>query len=194
MRKSELESWPTHLSRDISYLCPRAALLQLITRTHNHNYCNLCTGCCHVAVTICVIPSYQLCPTLQPHGLYPSASSSVRGIFPGKNTGVGCHALLQGIFPNQVLNPCLWHFMHWQVGSLPLVPHGKPTRQHASVLFDPCNNLTKSLILPSQFNRKREREKEELEGEFISSTERWKSFVPLSPWLQDPVSFPPLHR
>ena len=25
--------------------------------------------------------------------------------FPGKNTGVGCHFLLQGIFPNQELNP-----------------------------------------------------------------------------------------
>ena len=27
--------------------------------------------------------------------------SSVHGDSPGKNTGVGCHALLQGIFPNQ---------------------------------------------------------------------------------------------
>ena len=26
---------------------------------------------------------------------------------PGKNTGVGCHALLQGIFPTQGLNPSL---------------------------------------------------------------------------------------
>ncbi|CAM9665866.1 unnamed protein product, partial [Rangifer tarandus platyrhynchus] len=41
-----------HFKRDISYLCPRAALLQLITRTHNHDYCNLCTGCCPVALTI----------------------------------------------------------------------------------------------------------------------------------------------
>ena len=28
---------------------------------------------------------------------------------PGKNTGVNCHALLQGIFPTQRLNPCLLH-------------------------------------------------------------------------------------
>ena len=28
---------------------------------------------------------------------------------PGKNTGVGCHAFLQGIFPNQGLNPALLH-------------------------------------------------------------------------------------
>ena len=28
---------------------------------------------------------------------------------PGKNIGVACHALLQGIFPTQELNPYLWH-------------------------------------------------------------------------------------
>ena len=34
--------------------------------------------------------------------------SSVHGDSPGKNTGGGCYALLQGIFPTQVLNPCLF--------------------------------------------------------------------------------------
>ena len=34
-------------------------------------------------------------------------SSFVHGNSPGKTTGVGCHALLQGIFPIQGLNPCL---------------------------------------------------------------------------------------
>ena len=34
---------------------------------------------------------------------------SVHGISPGKNTGVGCHFLLQGIFPIQESNPCLLH-------------------------------------------------------------------------------------
>ena len=34
---------------------------------------------------------------------------SVHGDSPGKNTGVGCHALLQGIFPTQGSNPCLLH-------------------------------------------------------------------------------------
>ena len=29
--------------------------------------------------------------------------------FPGKNTGVGCHFLLQEIFPTQELNPGLLH-------------------------------------------------------------------------------------
>ena len=43
---------------------------------------------------------------------------------PGKNTGVGCHALLQGISPTQGLKPHLLNF-HCQVGSLMLPPPGK---------------------------------------------------------------------
>ena len=35
--------------------------------------------------------------------------SSVHGDIPGKNTGVSCHALLQGIFPTQGSNPGLLH-------------------------------------------------------------------------------------
>ena len=43
--------------------------------------------------------------------------------FPGKNTEVGCHFLLQGIFLSQGLN---LHLLNWQAGSLPLAPPGKP--------------------------------------------------------------------
>ena len=32
----------------------------------------------------------------------------------GRNTGVGCHALLQGIFPTQGLNLHLLCLLHWQ--------------------------------------------------------------------------------
>ena len=38
--------------------------------------------------------------------------------FPRQNTGVGCPALLQGIFPTQESNPCLLCLLLWQVGSL----------------------------------------------------------------------------
>ena len=44
----------------------------------------------------------------------------------GKNTGVGCHDLLQGIFPTQGLNLCISGLLHQQAGSLPLAPPGKP--------------------------------------------------------------------
>ena len=37
---------------------------------------------------------------------------SVHGDFLGNNTGVDCHALLQGIFSTQGLNPCLLWFLH----------------------------------------------------------------------------------
>ena len=45
---------------------------------------------------------------------------------PGKNTGVGCHALLQGIFLTQGLNLHLLHILQWQADSLSLVPPEEP--------------------------------------------------------------------
>ena len=55
---------------------------------------------------------------------------------PGKNIGVGYHALLQGIFPTQGLNPCLLYLLYWQADSLPLAPPEKPNKcfLHACVL------------------------------------------------------------
>ena len=38
----------------------------------------------------------------------------------GKNTRVGCHFLLQGIFPTQGSNPSILRLLCWQAGSLPL--------------------------------------------------------------------------
>ena len=67
----------------------------------------------------------QLCPTLcNPMDCNPPGSSVHDS--PGKNTGVGCHALLQRVFPIQGSNAHLSHLLHWQVGSLPLAPHWKP--------------------------------------------------------------------
>ena len=51
--------------------------------------------------------------------------------YSGKNTEVGCHALLQGIFPTQGSNPRLFCLLHWQAGSLPPVPPGKPRLHEA---------------------------------------------------------------
>jgi len=52
---------------------------------------------CEVLVT-------QLCPTLCIPMDWGLPGSSVLGNSPGKNTEVGCHALLQGIFPTQESN------------------------------------------------------------------------------------------
>ena len=76
-------------------------------------------------------PPMLCCKTLSlvrpcdPMGCSPPGSS-VHGILPGKNTGAGCHFLLQGIFPTRESNPLLLYLLHWQVGSLPLAPPGKP--------------------------------------------------------------------
>ena len=52
--------------------------------------------------------------------------SSVHGISQERIPGVGCHFLLQGIFPTQGSNPHLLCLLHWQVNSLLLVPSEKP--------------------------------------------------------------------
>ena len=55
----------------------------------------------------------------------------VHRILLGENTGVGCRAFLQGIFPTQRLNPCLLCLLRWQGFSSPLAPPGKPNRLNA---------------------------------------------------------------
>ena len=47
--------------------------------------------------------------SLRPHGLSPARLLRPWNS-PGKNTGMGCHALLQGIFPTQGSNLGLLHF------------------------------------------------------------------------------------
>ena len=56
----------------------------------------------------------------------------------GKNTGVGCHFLLHGIFPTQGLNLHLLCLLHSQVSSLSLRP---PTAAAAAKLLQSCLTL-----------------------------------------------------
>ena len=73
---------------------------------------------------MCVLSCSVVSNSLQLHGLYP-ARLLCPWDFPGKNTGVGCHSLLQGIFLTQGLNLHLLCLLHWQADSLPLVLPGK---------------------------------------------------------------------
>ena len=88
-----------------------------------------------IHAVLCLVA--QSCPTLcDPIDCSPPGSS-VRGDSPGKNTGVGCRALLQGIFPTQV--PCTVDsfFTIWAtrdvlssgVGSLALLQGIFPTQE-----------------------------------------------------------------
>ena len=62
----------------------------------------------HSCAVLCLIA--QSCPTLCDPMDCSLPGSSVHGDSPGKNTGVGCHALLQGIFPVRGSNPGCPHF------------------------------------------------------------------------------------
>ena len=74
--------------------------------------------------------------SLWTHGLEPARFLYPQD-FPGKNTGVGCHFLLQGILPTQGSNPYL---LHGQAGSLPL-----------SYLESPLGSK-RHFIIPSQIS------------------------------------------
>ena len=80
-------------------------------------------------VCVCVRTCAQLCPALF-DSMDCSPSHSSLWDSPGKNTGVGCHFLLQGIFLTQGSNPCLLHLLHWQENSLPLSHLGSPTLKY----------------------------------------------------------------
>ena len=70
---------------------------------------------------VCLVA--QLCLTLWDPMDCRLPGSSVHGDSPGKNTGVGCHALLQGIFSTQGLNPSLPHCRWIPVWAIREVSH-----------------------------------------------------------------------
>ena len=69
----------------------------------------------YVCVCVCVRTCSVTSNSLQPHGLFLYPWN-----FPGKNTGVDCHALLQGIFRTQGSKPHLLCLQDWQMVYLPL--------------------------------------------------------------------------
>ena len=73
---------------------------------------------------------------------------------PGKNTGVGCHGPLQGIFLTQESNPCLLCLLLWQTDCLPLVPPGKPHMLYSSAV----NNLARGRRWNVRLGKKRGKE------------------------------------
>ena len=82
----------------------------------NLKYCFRILGFVFIRVCECMLSHSIVFNPLQPHGMEPTRLICPWD-FPGKNTGVGCHFLLQGIFPTLGSNP---HLLRHQVGSLPL--------------------------------------------------------------------------
>ena len=84
--------------------------------------------------------------SLQPQRLKPSRLLCPWD-FPGKNTGVECHSLLQGLFPPQGSNP---HLLHWQADSSPLSHLGSPLMKKSPAVFSSCEKEVARGVLPSR--------------------------------------------
>ena len=114
MRKEERGS-PLHLGSNSSCAISsrKAAFSWLGTQTR-------------ASVHACVL-SCLSCVQLYAYAWTVAHQAPLSGDSPGKDTGVGCHTLLQGIFPTQGWNPHLLCLLRWQAGSLPLAPPGKPS-------------------------------------------------------------------
>ena len=112
------------------FLCIYGKLLFVVTMRFMY--------CCLVA---------KSCPTL----LSPTDCQALLPMnFPGKNTGVSFHFLLQRIFPTQGLNPCL---LHWRVDSLPLSHQGMLCEILSWGRVCLCSHLrfpTRALLLPGR--------------------------------------------
>ena len=76
------------------------------------------------AMCACMLSCSVMFDFLLPLGLQPTRLLCPRNS--PKNTGFGCHFLLQGIFPTQGSNPCLLHLLQWQADSIPLSHLGSP--------------------------------------------------------------------
>ena len=97
--------WPSDTDRQALNTTAHPARYRLFSKDGWHNIF-------HPVLCLVTHPCLTLCNpwTGSPPG------SSVYGDSPGKNTGVGCPALLQGIFPTQGSNPglphCRWILYH----------------------------------------------------------------------------------
>ena len=93
--------------------------------------------------------------------------------FPGKNTGVCCHFLLQGIFLTQKLKS--W-FLHWQADYLPLTHQGNPVEYYSLIKMNKIVSLFERWMdLESVIQRwKSEREKQRLKiNVYMWDREEW---------------------
>ena len=65
--------------------------------------------------------------------------------FPGKNTEVGCHFLLQGIFPTQESNA---HLLHWQAAEPAGNPYEVPYVRELK--YDSVQTMAETQISPKE--------------------------------------------
>ena len=122
------------LLKPLSWAC-RRHLLPVSSHAHpSTSVCFLsssrkdtsCAGLGPTPMTSCMraksLSRVQLCDPLD----CSLPGSSVHGDSPGKNIGVGCRALFQGIFLTRESNLCLLRLLCWLAGSLLPAPPGEP--------------------------------------------------------------------
>ena len=106
--QTQLSDWTELMIQKDTYTSMFIAAIFTIAKT-----CVMCVN--HFSLV-------QLCATLWT--VAHQAPVSMR--FSGRNTRVGCHSHLRGICPTQGSSQHLLHFLHWQAGSLPVMPGGTP--------------------------------------------------------------------
>ena len=97
----------------------------------------------------CCVSRSVMPDSLRPHGLQPTRLLCPWD-FPGKDTEVGCHFLLQGIFPTQGSNPGLLHCR--QILYL-LSYKGSPLSEFSLVQFSSVAQLCPTLCNPMNHSR-----------------------------------------
>ena len=138
--QNELAAWDSQESLSFPLICEQPSpffFFQIFPSLFI--YLCVCVCVCAHMHTLCHI---QL---LRPHGLWPTRLLCPWDS-PGKNTGVGCHFILYGIFLTQGLNPCLLCLLYWQVDSLPLCHSLFSQEQN-------CFTLLCSLVLYNEVNQ-----------------------------------------
>ena len=118
---------------------------RIFTKMHcDNNQFGVCVfgyECYRVEAHVCVdnmhAKSFHSCPTLRDPMDCSPPGSSVRGISSGKNTGVGCHTLPPGDFPDPEIEPASPASPALQVDSSMLSHQGSPL----------CNFTTTKLMV-----------------------------------------------
>ena len=87
----------------------------------------------------------QFCLTLCDPMDYSLLGSSVQGDSPGNTTGVGCHALFQGIFPTHGSNPglplCRWILYCLSYQASEMEDEDLPNKLYTLVMYVPVTTF-----------------------------------------------------
>ena len=141
--------------------------------------------------------SLQLCLTLcDPSACSLQAPLSVE--FPGKNSGVGCHFLLQGIFSTQGLNlcllPCRWILSCWATKNAHKDYRWNITFKNCEALY--CTPVTYIILCINYASKKKMKSNQKQPSEPPVGKKlgcgNWHMWLTESKFISSPVVYIPL--